>query len=371
MKMKLQKSLLALAVLGTVSGAALAQTNITIYGIADAGLDYDTARYPGGSLLAVRSGQQSSSRFGIKGSEDLGGGMSTNFMLENGFQLNDGSFKYGVNATTPRLFGRAAWISLDGGFGSVKLGRQYTSMFNALGAIDPFGISTAGNAQYLFGYGLDALDPIARSDNTVSYTTPTVAGLSGLAGYKLGSATTGSVNTSSKYLGLTYANGPLLAMASYQNVHGVNFSGYGAASPLGAIVAETSLGAVANTVTGATVDTDVVGGTYDFSVAKLALAYGTTKASAIGTMKTNNYLVGFTAPFGRNSILGSWNRNNVANISGGTTNMYSLGYKYALSKRTDLYVYSAYTRNGSGVRLNALVNGQSDLETSIGIQHRF
>src|ERR1700736_626972 len=116
MKMKLQKSLLALAVLGTVSGAALAQTNITIYGIADAGLDYDTARYPGGSLLAVRSGQQSSSRFGIKGSEDLGGGMSTNFMLENGFQLNDGSFKYGVNATTPRLFGRAAWISLDGGF---------------------------------------------------------------------------------------------------------------------------------------------------------------------------------------------------------------------------------------------------------------
>src|ERR1700693_4847188 len=191
--MKLKKSLLALAVLGTVSGAALAQTSVTLYGIADAGLDHDTGKYVGGPVWAVRSGQQNSSRFGIKGTEDLGGGMSTNFMLENGFQLNDGSLKYGASATTPRLFGRQAWISLDGGFGSVKVGRQYSPMYFALGAIDPFGISTAANAQNLFGYGVDALDPISRSDNTISYTTPTVAGLSALAGYKLGK-TPGSAN---------------------------------------------------------------------------------------------------------------------------------------------------------------------------------
>ena len=221
--MKLKKSLLALAVLGTVSGAASAQTNVTFYGIVDAGIDYDTSKNAGGAKWALQSGQQSSSRFGIKGSEDLGGGLSTKFTLENGFQLDDGTLKYPVNATTPRLFGRQAWISLDGGFGSVKLGRQYSSMFLALGAIDPFGISTAANAQNLFGYGVDALDPISRSDNTISYTTPTVAGFSALAGYKFGE-TPGAFNTgSSKFLGLTYANNHLLVMASYQSTDAVSF----------------------------------------------------------------------------------------------------------------------------------------------------
>ncbi|MDB5992357.1 MAG: porin [Herbaspirillum sp.] len=368
--MKLKKSLLALSVLGTVSGAVSAQTNITLYGIADAGMDYDTGKYVGGSVWAVRSGQQNSSRFGIKGSEDLGGGLSTSFVLENGFQLNDGSLKYGASATTPRLFGRQAWISLDGGFGSVKVGRQYSSMYFALGAFDPFGISTAANAQNLFGYGVDALDPISRSDNTVSYTTPTIGGLSGLAGYKFG-ATPGSANTSTKFLGVTYANGPLLAMASYQNADGVNFSGFGAPSALGAIVAQTSLGAVANTTTGTKVDTGVAGASYDFGVAKLALAYGATKASAVGDVRMNNYLVGVTVRAGTGSVLSSWNRSHVKDISGGVTNMYSLGYKYPMSKMTDLYAYSAYTRNGSGVRLNALVNGASDFEYQFGIQHRF
>src|ERR1700737_3091322 len=134
-------------------------------------------------------------------------------------------------------------------------------MFFGLGGNRPFGISSAGNAQNLFGYGLDALDPISRSDNTISYTTPTVAGLSALAGYKFG-GTPGSFNTgSSKFLGLTYVNGPLLARASYQTPNNVSFGA--ATTTLGAIVAPSGLGAVANT-TGAQVKTGVVGGTYDF-----------------------------------------------------------------------------------------------------------
>ncbi|MDB5761952.1 MAG: porin [Herminiimonas sp.] len=366
--MKMKESLLVLAVLGTVAGAASAQTNVTLYGIVDAGIDYDSSKNAGGAKWALQSGQQNSSRFGIKGSENLGGGLSANFTLENGFQLDDGTLKYPVNATTPRLFGRQAWVSLDGGFGSVKLGRQYSAMYFALAAIDPFGISTAGNAQNVFGYGVDAIDPISRSDNTISYTTPTVAGFSALAGYKFGE-NAGAFNTgSSKFLGLTYVYGSLLVMASYQDTDGVSFGA--ATTTLGAIVAPSGLGAVAST-TGAQVKTGVVGGTYDFGVAKLALAYGDTKANAIGDVKMHNYLVGFTAPVGTGSVLGSWNRSDVTDISAGKTNMYSLGYKYPLSKSTNLYTYAAYTKNGSGVHLNSQVDGQSDRDFQFGVNHRF
>jgi predicted porin len=366
--MNMNKSLLALAVLATVASTASAQTNVTLYGMVDAGIDYDTSKNPGGAKWALQSGQQSSSRIGFKGSEDLGNGMTANFVLENGFQLDDGTLKYPVNATTPRLFGRQAWVSLDGAFGSIKLGRQYSAMFFALGAIDPFGVATSANAQNVFGFGLDAMDPISRSDNTISYTTPTVAGFNALGGYKFGE-NAGAFNTgSSKFVGVTYANGPLLAVASFQSTDNVSFGA--ATTALGAIVAPSGLGAVANT-TGALVKTGVVGATYDFGVAKVALAYGGTKATAAGDVNMHNYLVGFTAPAGTGSVLGSWLRNDITDISGAVTNMYSLGYKYPLSKRTGLYAYTSYTRNGSAVRLNAQVNGQTDRDVSFGVNHKF
>jgi predicted porin len=367
--MKLKKSLLALAVLGSISGAASAQANVTLYGIVDAGIDYDTSKNPGGGKWAVQSGQQSSSRIGFKGTENLGGGLSTNFVLENGFQIDDGTLKYPVNPTTPRLFGRQAWISLDGSFGSIKLGRQYSSTFLTLGAFDPFGLASAGNAQNLFGYGVDAIDPIARSDNTISYTTPIVAGLSAQVGYKLGE-TAGAFHTgSSQFLGLTYAHDRLIAMASYQSTNNVSFGA--ATTPLGEIVVPSGLGAVANTATGAQVKTGIVGASYDFGGAKVSLVYGGNKATATGDVKMTNYLVGVTARAGTGSVLGSWNRSNIADISGAVTNMYSFGYKYPFSQSTNFYANAAFTTNGSGARLYAQTKGQSDREFQLGISHRF
>src|SRR5690606_10200795 len=115
----MKKSLLALAVLGTFSGAALAQSSVTIYGVADAGIAYTDNGNPAGEQWSVESGQQSGSRLGFKGTEDLGGGLSAIFTLESGFNLDNGT-----SAQGGRLFGRQAWVGLNGGFGTVKLGRQ-------------------------------------------------------------------------------------------------------------------------------------------------------------------------------------------------------------------------------------------------------
>ncbi|WP_194722578.1 porin, partial [Noviherbaspirillum malthae] len=135
----MKKSLIALAVLGTVAGASFAQTNVTVYGVADAGL----ARIDNGRVntTALQSGQQSGSRIGFRGTEDLGGGLSAIFTLENGFNIDDGTLGQGG-----RLFGRQAFVGLQGGFGAVKLGRQYNPIRTAVENIDPFGLGLAGNA---------------------------------------------------------------------------------------------------------------------------------------------------------------------------------------------------------------------------------
>ncbi|HEV7618963.1 MAG TPA: porin [Burkholderiaceae bacterium] len=355
----MKKSLLALAVLGTFAGVASAQTNVTIYGIVDAGINFDNGKSAAGKKWSLASGQYNGSRLGFKGSEDLGSGLSAIFTLENGFNVDDGTLGNGG-----RLFGRQAWVGLNGGFGSVKLGRQYSVLYNALALIDPFGINQAGDAQRVYGYGLGKVDPMSRSDNTVTYSTQDFAGFSAQAGYKFGE-TAGSLNTgSSKFVGANYAKGALNVVAAYQNTDGVDFGA--TTTQLGAIVAPTGLGTAI-----AKVKTAFIGTTYDFGVAKAHLGYGNTKAGAIGELKIRNYLVGVTAPVGAGSVYGSWNRNDIKEINAGASNQYAIGYSYPLSKRTLLYTSVAYTKNDSGVRLNAAANGQNDREVQAGFRHSF
>src|ERR1700730_16325238 len=128
----MKKTLLALAVLGAFAGAASAQTNVTVYGIVDAGVQYKNDGNPAGKTLSLQSGIQNGSRLGFKGTEDLGGGLSAIFTFENGFNVDDGTLGQGN-----RLFGRQAWVGLNGGFGTVKLGRQQTALYYALTEIDP------------------------------------------------------------------------------------------------------------------------------------------------------------------------------------------------------------------------------------------
>jgi predicted porin len=353
----MKKALIAIAVLATLSNAAFAQNNVTIYGVVDAGINID--KQAAGKTWALQSGQQSGSRLGVKGKEKIGGGLSTIFALESGFAIDDGSLLLGG-----RLFGRQAWIGLDGSFGVVKLGRQYSAIYTALSEVDPFGLLQAGDMQRVFGYGLGKVDPISRSNNTISYTTANLSGFTAQVGYKFGE--TASFNAgSSKFAGLAYSRGSINLQLAYQNTNGVALGA--AATQLGSIVASTGLGSATASVKNA-----FFGGTYDFGAAKAHFGFGDTKAEAAGDARIRNYMMGVSAPAGRaGRVIASWNRNDVRDIENGKSNQYAIGYSYALSKRTNLYTSAGFTRNDSGVRLNALAAGDTDRQVQAGIRHTF
>ncbi|MDB5992682.1 MAG: porin [Herbaspirillum sp.] len=366
----MKKALLALAILSTVAGAASAETSVTIYGIIDVGIDYDHGKAGNAAAgttptWAEASGQTSGNRLGFKGSEDLGNGLSAIFTLENGFNANDGTLGNGN-----RLFGRQSWVGLQGNFGSVKIGRQLSATYLALQTLDPFGTSSAGDAQRAYGYGLGKIDPIARSDNTVIYQLPTLAGFDALAGYGFGGQPGNFNKLSTKFAGVNYTMGPLLVVTSFQDTDGVAFSPTSTpTAALDAIVIPSGL--APTTTTSATVKNSVIGAIYYFGDVKVHAAIGNTKAEAAGSLKVRNYMLGVTAQAGVGTILGSWNRDNVTSVSGGISDQFAIGYTYPFSVRTNLYTVLAYTKNGSGVRMNAWANGQNDRELQFGIRHKF
>ena len=119
----MKKTLLAFAVLGAMAGTAAA-ADVTLYGLVDYGFNYqhldaDTPNSDATDNFEMRSGMNSGSRFGLKGTEDLGNGLKVGFVLENGFNADDGSLGY-----NNRIFGREAQVSLSGAFGTVSFGRM-------------------------------------------------------------------------------------------------------------------------------------------------------------------------------------------------------------------------------------------------------
>ncbi|GAB3542767.1 porin [Noviherbaspirillum agri] len=355
----MKKSLLALAVLGAFAGTASAQTAVTIYGVVDAGYRFEknTLGTDGEKLHRLQSGQQSGSRLGFKGTEDLGGGLQGIFTLENGFSIDDGRLGQGS-----RLFGRQAWVGLNGGFGSVKLGRQQTPLYYALNAVDPFGINLAGNAQNFFAYGLYALDPLSRTDNTINYTTPNLGGFTGTVSYGFGEVAGDTTARRQTAAGLAYVNGPLNVQVAYHKANDADLTS----------ATDTAIGAVRG-VFGATPDvrTAFVGATFDFGVAKAHAAYADSKAETTAEIDNRNLMLGVSAPIGPGTVMASYNRNDLRDIDEGATDHYAIGYSHAVSKRTNLYTSFGYTKNDDGVALNAYRAGESSRLFNVGVRHTF
>lgn len=340
----MKKSLIALAVLGAVAGGASAQTNVTIYGVADAGLSrIDNGRV---NTTALQSGQQSGSRIGFRGTEDLGGGLSAIFTLENGFNLDDGTLGQGG-----RLFGRQAFVGLQGGFGAVKLGRQYNPIRTAVESIDPFGLGLAGNAANVFSvYG-------ERADNTLNYTSPNFGGFSGQAQYSFGEVA-GS-NSTGRQVGLSasYAAGPLSVIVAHHDQN-------------------TTATAAGATVAAGDAKTTFLGGTFDFGMAKLHAAYARSKGeTALGAtnLDRDDAMLGVSAPIGAGTILASYIRRN-DDIGGGTrdADQWAIGYTHALSKRTNLYTSYARIKNDAAATVgNPAAAGLDPSIFNVGVRHRF
>ena len=378
--MKLTKTLFAGALLAAMAGTAAAETSVTLYGLVDLGVVYQRGKVGvndanrgdlGGdytSRFGMNSGNQSGSRFGLRGVEDLGGGLQANFVLENGFLANNGN-----RDQAGRLFGRRATVGLShDAWGSVDLGRNTNVASDWFGNIDPFGTDfwTAS-----MGTTFSAANTV-RYDNMVLYTGPNIGGFQGAVGYSFSfddverpSQFATNENNRAITAGLRYSGGPLQVVFTYdQQMLKPNQP-----SP----------------------QQFILGASYDFEVVKLSLAYGrssdgvmigqgydlmagrfndNTPARGQGTtnsrfswddLKINSYLVGVSAPIGgASSIFASWQRAD-PNQGLDTTDVYSLGYTYDLSKRTNLYAFGSYADDA------AFTAGNKMTTVGVGLRHRF
>ncbi len=216
----MKKKVIALAVSAAFSAPVFAQNTVTLYGLVDEGFDY-TNNVGGKSLSELQSGYAQGSRWGLKGSEDLGAGLKAVFQLENGFNVNNGKLGQGG-----LMFGRQAYVGLsDDKDGTVTLGRQYDSL------VDYLAQTTAnGNwAGYLFShpYDNDNTDNSFRVNNTVKYASPSFAGFQAGATYSF-SNDTNFANNRQYSVGGQYANGGLLVAAAYLQANNPSSSASGA-----------------------------------------------------------------------------------------------------------------------------------------------
>lgn len=352
----MKKSLIALAVLAA-SGAAMAQSSVTLYGIADAYVGSsktELGNNNGQRQTTVSTSGVNGSRWGLKGSEDLGGGMKAIFTLESGFNLDTGAQK-----TPGSIFDRQAYVGLQSGFGTVSVGRQYSAYDNLQGATnqnyDAFTFnarSGSGNANG--GVAANGIvDYTNRISNSVAYATPDFGGFSGAVVYGFGENknTVGNVNgdsTDSASVHIKYANGPILVGYAYQQDK---------LAAIGGVQDKNKY--------------NLVGGSYDFGVAKLTGSYNTVKNNIL---KDKEGQIGVSVPFGAAAISAGYARSKSEGAGVERTGKgYSVLATYALSKRTGLYLGAQNTKAYIPTAAAAL-NAVAETKTTtygLGVRHSF
>ena len=306
----MKKSLIALAVLAA-SGVAMAQSSVTLYGVADLGLVKSngiSAQMTGNGLM-----NNGSSRLGVRGVEDLGGGLKASFNFEQGINAESGN-------TDAATFQRAAWMALSGGFGKFQMGRTLNPSFFGVAAWELTGTanySAVGNQFGFTGQG-------PRTNSLFQYTTPNMGGFSSTIGYIMKPDNGGNA----KYdLNVIYANGPLAAALSYNKT---------------------------NTMKG----NMALGASYDFGMAKVAGSIQNNGGPSKG------FTIGATVPVGAFALTLDIARENG---DGMKNTDFLVEAKYALSKRT--FAYAAYYKDGEapgGVYKTGAKN-----HLGLGVRHNF
>lgn len=360
----MKKSLLALAVMGAFAGAAYAQSSVTVYGIVDLGFDSSSNGADNNSRTnGIKSGGQSASRIGFKGTEDLGNGLKALFQLEATLQADTGAaFQPATGASAGSNvggFNRFATVGLQSAsFGTVLLGRQTSVIKDAYDQIDPFGDGgTIGAISNIFFNGALSGD-FGRISNSVKYTSNSFSGFKANAAYGFGEVAGKTSGNSNYGLGLGYANGPLNVQYAYHNQD--------------VTTAATLVNVSKN-------KSHFLGATYDFGVAKLHGAFADTKVdNAVGVdNKYRNYMIGVSAPVGPGSIFASYavNDNKTTGSNNQDTKKFAISYSYDLSKRTNLYTGYSKTSNDAGANLSSGIQGvtagKDPSSFNVGIRHKF
>ncbi|AOZ03326.1 hypothetical protein BKK81_30025 [Cupriavidus sp. USMAHM13] len=366
----MKKSRAWLALLPLIPGSALAQSSVTLYGIVDAGIEYinsvPNSGGGGSSLVRMSTGNLSTSRWGLRGVEDLGGGLKGVFVLENGFDLDTGSANQGG-----RLFGRQAFVGLQQQFGTLTFGRHQNLLYDFSASFDPMVIATR--------YSVIMHDKwmSGRADNSIKFygaSGPVNYGLLYSTGYdsQAGGEIPGAYKAGKEWsASLGYASGPFAIGSAYDEARG------------------STVALQDNVERRAT-----LGLSYQFGPAKVLAGYRYYHGifDSTGTsLLTNLYWAGVqyrATP--ALTVTGAVYYTDVAHTSADPYS-FVLSGSYALSKRTDLYTILGYAKNrdGSGLSLTGLnpslnpaattlvntsaqvANGENQFGAIVGVRHRF
>lgn len=365
----MKKSIIALAALGAFAGAASAQSSVTLYGRAEANVTYSKPgdaisngderwrMYDGGANSGIGG-----SRWGLRGNEDLGGGLKAYFVLESGFNVDTGGTE---NANTGaagdgKTFGRQAYVALGSAtLGDVRLGRQesISRVINS-GFSDASGIGelkidegVVGGRQLFQTFG-------QRVDNTIAYISPN------LSGFQVQAMVGAGEGAAARYQGImgSYRNGPIAVALGYEE-----YDKFGART--------SAFNKVFN-----------VGGSYNFGVAALYVGYQDSKdvgantgaaLTATSVQDQQAWNIGVLVPVGNFQIRAQYTNVDYDLVDGTSADQqkYGISVRYSLSKRTTLY--SAITQRagenpGTGLAADADRNFQQKREiTLLGIAHTF
>ena len=307
----MKKSLIALAVLAA-SGAAMAQSSVTLYGIADVVIHKDK-----GVSAKMASGGVSTSRWGIKGSEDLGGGLKANFNFEQKVDLTTG---------TATGFGRQANVGFSGGFGTVKLGKTWNAYDDVAGATDPvFDANVLGPLNIAPSYSY-----VSNPNSGIKYVLPEMGGFSAAVSTSFKDASANNLRVTA--FNVAYEGGPVFAALGYQN--------------------EKSDAASRKLLR--------LNGSYDLGVAKLLAGYGQSKDEA------KDFTFGVDVPLSPAMVLSTGFTQVRPDAGGAKANSFAVGVNYALSKRTS--VYSGFRKDNKEAAANY---GGVESRFGVGVKHTF
>jgi predicted porin len=318
---------LAVALIASVPLLAAAQSNVTVYGVADAAVSLEDTGAPGTkSQTRINSGDQSSSRFGFRGTEELGNGLKAIFNIEAGYALDTG-----VGDTA--LFGRRSVVGLQGAFGTVTVGREYTPIAAVAAATDILG-------QGFYGSNLSSFNAnrlTRRISNSVNYRSASVSGFTGSAAYSAGETASGP-SGNLKGVALEFANGPVYLGAGYH------------------VLTRLATGDDKEYALGAG---------YKFGDLEFKGNYLVADQAGPNN-KFEQANIGAAMAFGQGKAFVNLQQNKLPN--GAKGNGFTVAYSYALSKRTNLYTsYASLRNNGlAAFGLNASSTNVTPPATALG-----
>jgi predicted porin len=361
---------IAAAVAATFATASYAQSSVTLYGIVDAGFTY-TTNVNNNANYAMTSGNVQASRWGLRGAEDLGGGLKAIFTLESGFDVTNGK-------QNGSLFNRQSYVGLSQAqYGTVTLGRQFDSVVDYVAPLSAAG--SWGGTYMAHVLDNDNLNASFSLNNAIKYTSPNLSGFQFGGAYAFSNQAGGFANNRAYSAGMGYNNAGLRLGAAYLQAQGMDNNGAGAvvSDPLGANHRQRTWGAGGNYTYGPMIGgvvftqsrvNDASGNSVRINNVEANLRYNLTPALGLGAMYAYTNANGGAIDAGTGSSSAHWNQ-------------FGLQADYALSKRTDVYVEGVGVwgagQNAAGITQVGFVSSDNFSSSknqgvvSTGIRHRF